>query len=213
MLLSFLALPTLSVRAQPTYKGKAWNNQAQQIPGKIQCEWYDQGGEGVAFHEADSINNGSGRLNPANGSFLNEFRISEPVDISYTKSRDIDNNPHNVVEPAMNQLYVGWTEPGEWMNYSLNVTETAKYSIGLMYTASGDGSIELWLDGKPFTGELIIPSTRSDKETIPWRQWHHWNRIDQLIVLPIKKGSHLLTLRILTNGNMNYDYLSFALVK
>ncbi|CAN5391270.1 hypothetical protein BH10BAC3_BH10BAC3_19950 [soil metagenome] len=40
-----------------------------------------------------------------------------------------------------------------------------------MYTASGDGSIELMLDGKLFKGELVTPSTRNDKEAIAWRQW------------------------------------------
>ncbi len=173
------------------YKGKPWNNQPQQIQGKIQCEWYDLGGEGVAFHDADSINSGSGRLNPANGIFLNEFRINEAVDISYTKSRDIDNNPYNVVEPLMDQLYTCWTESGEWINYTVDVTKNGKYSIGLMSISSSDGRIELWLDGKPFTGELVIPSTKKEKETIDWRQWHHWNRIDQLTTVPLKKGQTL----------------------
>ncbi len=163
-----------------TYKGKPWANKAQQIPGKVQCEWYDLGGEGIAYHDADGSNSGSGGLNPANGTFLNEFRMKEAVDISYTKSKNIDNSPYNVVDPIMDQLYTGWTEPGEWINYSIDVRETGSYSIGLMYTASGDGSIELWLDGKPFSTELNIPSTRNDKETIDWRQWHHWNRIDNL---------------------------------
>lgn len=196
-----------------TYKGKPWNSQLQTIPGKIQCEWYDLGGEGIAYHDTDNINSGSGGLNPANGSFLNEFRMKEAVDISYTKSKAIDDSPYNIVEPAMDQFYTGWTEPGEWVNYSVEVTETGKYVIGLMYTASGDGSIELWLDGRPFSAELNVPSTRNEKETIDWRQWHHWNKIDNLATLPIKKGRHLLTIRILTNGNMNYDYLSFALLK
>ncbi|CAN5813309.1 hypothetical protein BH11BAC3_BH11BAC3_27900 [soil metagenome] len=195
------------------YKGKPWNNQPQQIPGKIQCEWYDMGGEGIAYHDADSINSGSGRLNPADGTFLNEFRINEAVDISYTKSREIDNNPHNKVEPLMDQLYAGWTEPGEWINYTVDVTKSGKYSIGIMHTASGDGSIELLLDGKPFTGELIIPSTRTDNETVAWRQWHHWNRIDHLTTVHLTKGKHLLTLKTITNGNMNYDYINFSLEK
>ena len=208
-----VVFPLEPVMNLKTYKGKPWSNQAQQIPGKLQCEWYDLGGEGIAFHDADSINNGSGRLNPANGTFLNEFRINEAVDISYTKSRDIDNNPYNVVEPQMDQFYTGWTEPGEWINYSIDVRETGKYSIGIMYTASGDGSIELWLDGKPFTSELVIPSTRNEKETIAWRNWHHWNCIDNLTIVQLKKGKHLLTIKTITNGNMNYDYLNFALVK
>jgi hypothetical protein len=47
----------------------------QTIPGKLQCEYYDFGGEGVAFHDTDTINSGSGRLNPGDGSYLHEFRI------------------------------------------------------------------------------------------------------------------------------------------
>lgn len=194
-----------------SYKGKPWNKQPQQIPGKIQCEWYDLGGEGIAYHDEDSINNGSGKLNPANGTFLNEFRMKEGVDISYTKERDIDNNPYNLVEPAIGELYTGWTKPGEWINYSIRVNKTGKYTIGLMYTASGDGGISLMLDGKELTNELLIPSTRNEKETIAWRQWHHWNRIDSLTTVQLKKGIHMLRLNTVSNGNMNYDYFEFKL--
>ena len=77
-----VALSAISTFAQGKYKGIAWNDSIQQIPGKIQCEHYDQGGEGVAYHDTDSLNNGSGRLNPADGTFLNEFRMNEGVDIS-----------------------------------------------------------------------------------------------------------------------------------
>ena len=88
------------------YKGKPYsdniyNSGAQTIPGRLQCEYYDLGGEGIAYHDDDSINSGSGRLNPSDGSYLNEFRIKEAVDISYTKFREpaIDNNSFNFVEP------------------------------------------------------------------------------------------------------------------
>ncbi len=37
------------------------------------------GGEGAAYHDADSKNNGSGALDPADGSYLNEFRMAEGV--------------------------------------------------------------------------------------------------------------------------------------
>jgi hypothetical protein len=193
------------------YKGKAWNNKPQQMPGRLQCEWYDVGGEGIAYHDADSINNGSGKLNPANGTFLNEFRMQEGVDISYTKSRDIDNNPFNLVQPEMDQFYAGWTIPGEWINYTITVKESGKYTVGLMYTASGDGEIALLIDGKPLTAALFVPSVRNEKETIDWRNWHHWNKIDKLATVALKKGMHVLTLKTISNGNMNYEYLEFNL--
>lgn len=191
------------------YKGKPWKGTVPQIPGKLQCELYDIGGEGVAYHDSDSINNGSGKLNPANGTFLNEFRMKEGVDISYTKSKEIDNNPYNLVEPKMDQLYVGWTTPGEWIKYTIKVNKSGAYIIGLMYTASGDGGISFDLDGKPLTPELKVPSTRKEKETTAWRQWHHWNRIDSLTTVKLKKGIHVLTFKTISNGNMNYDYLDF----
>ena len=40
---------------------------AQKIPGRVECAYYDRGGEGVTYHDTDARNNGSGALNPADG--------------------------------------------------------------------------------------------------------------------------------------------------
>lgn len=190
------------------YVGTAYKKQT--IPGRIECEFYDKGGEGIAYHDSDSINNGSGKLNPANGSYLNEFRMHEGVDISYTKTNNVDNNPFNKTDPTLNQLYVGWTVPGEWINYSICVKNSGLYTIGTMYTANGDGAISFDVDGKPATGNIIIPSTHNNADTVAWRQWHHWNKQDSLTTINISKGKHLLTLHIQQNGNMNFDYMQFS---
>ncbi len=212
MLVIQMTLPGPFAFSQGKYTGKAWKNIHQMIPGKLQCEYYDQGGEGVAYHDKDTVNNGSGKLNPANGTFLNEFRMNEGVDISFTKSNDVDNNLYNVVEPVMDQLYVGWTEPGEWIKYTVKVTKTGTYAIGLMFTANSKGGISLDLDGRPLTQELLIPSTYNENDTLAWRQWHHWNRVDSLATVQLRKGIHVLTLKTVTKGNMNYDYLDFRLL-
>jgi len=194
---------------QPGHPGKPWQNKPQHIPGKIECEFYDLGGEGMAYHDDDSVNNGSGKLNPANGSYLNEFRMQEGVDISYTKTHDIDNNPYSTVPPKMGKLYVGWTKPGEWIKYTVQVDRTAIYQVGLMYTANGDGIIGLDLDGKEIAKDLRITSTHNDADTVKWRQWHHWNKVDSLASVKLNKGIHVLTLHVVGNGNMNFDYLEF----
>jgi hypothetical protein len=205
-----VALFSCAVTHITTHSGKPWQNKVQQIPGKVECEYYNTGGEGVAYHDSDSVNNGSGKLNPANGTYLNEFRMLEGVDISYTKAHDsIDNNPHNVVQPKMDQLYVGWTVPSEWIKYTVNVKESRNYQIGVMYTSNGDGSISLDLDGSEVAKSLKINSTHDDRDTVKWRQWHHWNKSDSLTTISLKKGIHVLTVHILTNGNMNLDYLEF----
>jgi len=194
-------------------KGQAWEHKAQQIPGRVQCELYNVGGEGIAYHDTDTVNNGSGKLNPADGTFLNEFRMKEGVDISYTKSKDIDVHPYNKVAPEMDQLYVGWTEPGEWVEYRVAVTKTGMYQVALMYTANGDGVISLDVDGKDASGELQVLSTNDPLEPIAWRQWHHWNKIDNLAKINLTKGIHTIRLHTVAHGNMNYDYLEFKKVK
>jgi hypothetical protein len=202
------------------YQGKAFSDSlfttgAQSIPGKIQCEYYDFGGEGIAFHDSDSLNSGSGRLNPADGSYLHEFRKNEAVDISYTKFRDpaIDNTPYNFVETQKDQLYVGWTKAGEWVKYTVDVKETGTYQLGIMFTSNQDGKISVAVNDIDATGPLLIPSTFVEADSVAWRQWHHWNYIDKIAIIDLKKGQQTITLHTVDIGNMNYDYINFEPVK
>lgn len=90
--LLLLCLITLKSFSQTNYKSKPWNDTIQIIPRKLECKKYDLGGEGIAYHDKDSLNNGSGKLNPNDGTFYNTFRMKECVDISYTKSKGIINS-------------------------------------------------------------------------------------------------------------------------
>src|SRR5204863_394670 len=84
------------------FQDSVYRGGPQTIPGRVQCAYYDFGGEGVAYHDSDATNHGSGGLNPANGEYLNEFRMHEGVDVSYTKFKrqtQIDDNPYDLVTP------------------------------------------------------------------------------------------------------------------
>lgn len=202
------------------YKGKPYSDKIysggpQVIPGKLQCEYYDSGGEGVAFHDTDSINSGSGRLNPADGSYLHEFRINEAADISFTKFQElpIDNNAYNFVEPQKDQLYIGWTMPGEWTKYTVNVEKSGTYKLGIMYTSNQNGKVSIDVNDKDETGPISIPSTFVEADTVAWRQWHHWNYIDSIAQIKLKKGLQTITLHTVEIGQMNYDYINFLRVE
>jgi hypothetical protein len=182
----------------------------QKIPGKVECAYYDRGGEGVAYHDTDAKNNGSGVLNPADGTYLNQFRMDEGVDISYTKFHDeIDNSPYNVVQPPENQLYVGWTEPEEWFNLTVETAHAGAYSADLLYTSRLGGTISLDVDGEPATAETKIPSTFNDADPIAWRQFHHWNLARKIAEIRLPAGKSVITVHIVSEGNMNLAYLDF----
>ncbi len=192
------------------YQDTRYQGGAQKIPGRVQCAYYDRGGEGVAYHDADSKNSGSGGLNPADGTYLNQFRMDEGVDISYTKFHDlIDNNPYDLVDPPENQLYVGWTEPGEWFNLTVQAAHSGVYTADLLYTSNRGGTISMDVNGKDATGPLAITSTFNNSDPLAWRQWHHWNIKPGLVSVRLPSGKSVLTVHILTEGNMNLAYFEF----
>ena len=213
-LLGFLAFACSS---NNKYEGKPFEDAqykkgAQVIPGKVYCAYYDFGGEGIAYHDATAKNHGSGELNPVDGSYLHSFRIEEGVDVSYTKSRsDTDNSIYNFVQPPMDLLYIGWTEPGEWVKYTVRVEKTGNYHVDMLYTSNKGGKISISVDDKDVTGPINIQSTYRDEEPVGWRQWHHWNVATKMAEIPLKKGVNILTLHTVEVGQMNYAWLDFYL--
>ena len=218
LLAAITATPAFAGAPPKTYKGTPYQDDhrqtsVQSIPGRVECALYDRGGEGVAYHDTESKNLGSGTLNPADGTYLNQFRIDEGVDISYTKFHNapdrIDDNHYNLVQPPSNQLYVGWTEPGEWFNITVQAARAGVYSADFLYTSNRGGAISVDLNGKPASGPLNIPSTFNAADPVAWRQWHHWNLARAIMKLRLPAGKSVLTIHILKGGNINLAYFDF----
>jgi hypothetical protein len=200
------------------YKGKPFKDSVypggpQVIPGQVRCAYYDFGGEGVAYHDSDPVNHGSGQLNPADGSYLHEFRKDEGVDTSYVKGDGYDDHPYNFVEPELGQLYVGWTEPGEWIKYTVKVRQTGMYSVSLFYTSNSGGKIAISVNDSDVTGPIHIQSTYRSDDPLDWRQWHHWNWMKDIVKIKLEQGIQVLTLHTVAIGNMNYGCLDFELME
>lgn len=101
------------------------------IPGTIEAEDYDTGGEGISYHDGDSVNSGGA------------YR-SDGVDISNTGGEE----------------HVGWFYAGEWTNYSINVTTAGSYTLKAKVASPGTGgTFMIKLDGQDVTGIMAIPNT------------------------------------------------------
>jgi hypothetical protein len=103
------------------------------IPGQIEAEEYDLGGEGIAYSDTTSGNSGG------------EFR-SDDVDIALCSEGGF----------ALTDL-----ENGEWLNYTISVAETGKYSFDVRYAAESEGTIRFMLADNDITGDVILPTTGS----------------------------------------------------
>src|SRR5271170_7795938 len=99
------------------YKGQPFqdathNAGPQTIPGRLQAALYDLGGEGVAYHDVDPVNHGSGELNHP------PDHCEAGVPIAICRFRENE----------------GWTEDGEWTNYTVDVQKPGNYRIVAMYS-------------------------------------------------------------------------------
>ena len=77
------------------------------------------------------------------------------------------------------------------------------YAADLLYTSNRGGTISVDVNGRDETGPLEIPTTYDPADLLAWRQWHHWNLAPQLFKVRLSKGKNVLTVHILTGGNMN----------
>jgi hypothetical protein len=174
------------------------------IPGIVQCALYDLGGAGVAYHDTDAINRGSGELNQQTGhqrphasAYLWEFRKSEGVDISFVKD-GADLNHTNLVAPHINQLYLGWTSTNEWCNYTVNVATPGQYHIRALY-AHQTNAVRFDLNGKLAATCQIPLATPS---------YHHWNLAEIGTITFPTAGPQVLTFHY-GPGN-NFAYFEFV---
>jgi hypothetical protein len=214
--LAWLGIAGFVLRGAPPsgYAGRPFQDAAyaggpQKIPGPVFCASSDRGGEGVAYHDTDAENEDSGKLNPADGSYLNEFRRSEGIDTSYTKPVPDRESPGNKVTPPLGLLYVGWNKPGEWFKITVEAAEAGTYVADVLYTSRMGGTIGIEVDGTPVSSSFTLESTFDPAETIAWRQWHHWNVARDAFGVTLPKGVSVLTVRIVNNGELNLATFDF----
>ena len=128
------------------------------------------------------------------------FRENEGVDISYTKDWADFNHP-NKVDPAVNQLYIGWQADGEWTNYTIKAQKPGRYRIISVYGYK-DNKSELWLDNKK-AATLVLPEDTGN--------WHNWTQATLGEIIIPTSGLHLLTLKY--NAGANLAFLDFLLIE
>jgi uncharacterized protein YjdB len=125
---NFTATSAITVKGQEPFSGA---NIA--LPGIIQAENYDKGGQNLAYNDNDVSNNG------------NQYRTSEGVDIDIISGTN---------------YAIGWTAAGEWIEYTTNVTAGNYSVIATVSTPNSGKQLVLKLDGTTLA-TFNVPNTGS----------------------------------------------------
>jgi hypothetical protein len=132
--------------------------------GRLWAADYDNGGEGVSYHDTGAVNLGEA------------YRASEAVDVQSSSE---------------GYTSVGFFEPEEWLEYTIDVAEAGNYTVTLRTASWGGGFISLESDCQKLTSQLSTPDTTS---------WDLWQ--DMTVDVTLKAG--VQKLRVVSGGNMNF---------
>ncbi len=171
-----VALPLPKADGLAPFGGKP-----QVIPGTVEFENFDEGGEGVAFHDIDAAN--------------------DPVRIAYRQTAvDLE------VTPDKKIILIGHLKTGEWMNYTVDVAKSGAYELELSVASEGVElpEIRLEFDGVDLSGPIRPPTTSKR-----WHLFHQilgptvhleaGQHVMRVVVVKLPKGSSL-----------NLDYVRFV---
>jgi hypothetical protein len=104
------------------------------LPGTVNPEKFDNGGEGVAYHDMTSGNSGG------------QFRNTDVDDIEGSTEGGYD---------------VGWIDSGEWLNYTVNVTSAGTYTLQFRVASPNGATFHVGFNG-PSQGQwkaVSVPAT------------------------------------------------------
>ena len=98
-------------------------------------------------------------------------------------------------------LNVGWTEDGEWLEYTVNVDTAGTYQLSATVASPfAVGNLSLLVDGNNAGNNLSVPNTED---------WQNWTTINGDLVT-LSTGSHTIRVNI-NSGGFNLHHLTLTL--
>ena len=152
------------------------------FPALVQAEDYDEGGQGVSYSDKDIANQG------------NVYR-EDGVDVVGLECSD------SAATKDCKGYAIGFTQAGEWMEYSVNVPADGKYIVKAnVASAFETSSFMLLVDNDAVTDTIVVPKTDTT--------WKVYEEID-VGTVELKQGEHVVRL-LVTGDYLNVDWIQFA---
>ena len=108
-----------------------------------------------------------------------------------------------------NQAYVGWTHGGEWLKYTVNVTESGTYAIGAKVAAGAKGAtLSFSFAPELSTGEIEIPTTAGFQPGV--EVYHVWEKLEAMKEIVLPAGTYVMTVKIGQIAGLNLHSFTFT---
>ena len=149
------------------------------LPGTIELEKFDKGGEGLTFHDSDSEDEGKAG-----------FRT--------------DNEGVDIVKSS-NGYVIGYTAANEWLEYTVNVKQAGKYSYEATASSGADGSA--FTIGLNQNGSIKSLAKVNVAKTAN-NSWDTYKTFSGTLSTPLEEGQQILRITI-NGAYCNIDKIKF----
>jgi Carbohydrate binding module (family 6)/Glycosyl hydrolase family 30 beta sandwich domain len=140
------------------------------IPGQIEMENFDNGGKSVAYWNGNAQNNGGANYRPGETVYI------------------------ETCSDSGGGFDVGSTNPGDWLNYTVNIARAGTYTLHVrVATQVAGGVFHLAVDGQNVSGPMSVPETEG---------WQTWQTLD-IPGIRLPGGIHTLQMVMDTGGYYN----------
>lgn len=151
-----------------------------QIPGKIFAAEYDLGKMGIAYEDKDFIN----------------LWVSDPSKRSeWNSGNQMRNDGVDIYKSEDNEYYVGKTETGEWLQYTITSKSDKAYTFDIKYSSENDAKIRIEDASDKQIATVAMKSTGGNE---------NWQTVSTKGI-SLKKGENKVRIYFENNGvNLKY---------
>ena len=151
------------------------------VPGVLFANEYDLGRNAFAYNETGILSRESQSAGAYNEGWVGR---NDAVDMEVC------------TVAGGNGFNIGWTDPGEWLNYTVKADYTGKYRIEMSYAVSGSGTVTVKVNGNTALDNIALANTGA---------WNSYKLIE-LGEIELQKGTNVIQICVVKG--FNYAYLA-----
>jgi hypothetical protein len=166
----------------------------QTIPGMIQIENYDTGGSGVAYKASGNVH----------GSTCG-FTRTDLIGLQCTgQAGSPKDQTQGTCAALTGDVYLGYIGTGDYMNYTVNVTQAGTYQISTHVGVAGQTKLQFTFS--PTVQSAVLPLMGTSGCGV--ESYHVW-ATENIGTITLQPGTYVMRLDFVAAG-LNIDWVAFT---
>lgn len=204
---SLVALPRLALAQVPAdYTGTPFMGTPWPVPGRIDFENYDDGGQGVGWSVDDHTGNFG--VGGCGGNLYREDMPHPQICVTNAVEGDVYSAGANMGMPypldGSESMYIGYTHGVDWVKLTVDVKQAGTYTLSSTWASEGGGADGIKMQIS--MNDVLVADVSLDGTG----GYHNWVDFTDFATVELQAGVQVLQFAA-KSQHLNYDYLQLTL--